>query len=301
MSHVCEKCGDEFDTERGLHIHQSQKHEGDDEANKEQEENVKESWNLEIPKPSLSASKGLVLIFIIGLVVGFTAGYLSPDISSLMPEQDASVEISNIDNADDPVLGDENASVTMVIYEDFQCPFCKRYEDRTVSQVKSKYIDSGEVKLVWKDFPLTQIHPQAQRTAEVMECVYRQDSDVFWSLKDKIYSEHDTLYPRTQSGYDTTEEEVQNQIISWASDEGINESSLTSCLENGNPSEAVQQDLQEGQSFDTVISTPQGDRPFVSGTPGTVIYADGDSEGTPIVGAQPFSAVDQIIQEKLES
>ena len=63
----------------------------------------------------------------------------------------------------------------------------------------------------------------------------------------------------------------------------------------------VNADKQEGRNFNTVVQTPQGASQFVSGTPSSVIYAEGDETGEPIVGAQPFSAVQSVIESKLDS
>jgi len=294
----CGECGRTFDTKRGLSSHQAQKH-NDEESDTED----REKWTFTMRKPSLSGRNSLIAVLILGVLIGFTAGYMSPDISNLDlgEDEEPAVDISKIDNEGDPVLGDKDAPVTMVIYEDFQCPFCKRFEDDTVEQVEKEYVESGDVKIVWKDFPLERIHPQAFRTSEVMECVYRQDNEAFWRVKDRIFREHESLYPRGAGGYDTTEEEVQEKLLGWISEAGISEENVRDCLENGDPGLEVRSDTEEGRGFETMIPTPQGDREFVSGTPGTVIYAEGDTDGRPIVGAQPFSAVQTVIEEKLQN
>src|SRR5437868_2511913 len=54
---------------------------------------------------------------------------------------------------DDPILGDKNAPVTLVEFSDYECPFCKRHYDQTYPELKKNYIDTGKVKLVFRDFP----------------------------------------------------------------------------------------------------------------------------------------------------
>lgn len=310
MSHKCEKCGEEFDSERGLHIHQGRKHsEENHEENNERQVEGREGITLGIKQfGAATFAFGLLLGVIVGAGAGGALNIEAPEQveapggdnnnqgSDTGSQGSSTVDVSQIEMEGEPVLGQEDAPVTMVVYEDFQCPFCKRFEEGAVSQVESQYVESGQVKIVWKDFPLEQIHPQATASAEVMECVYRQDNDTFWEVKKTIFANQESLYPRG-----TTEKEVKDKIIQWASQEGVSEEAVRSCLENGNPGDEVESDLQEGQGFDTTISTPQGDRQFVSGTPGTVIYGEGDSDGEPIVGAQPFSAVESVIENKLES
>src|SRR3989344_9399332 len=90
---------------------------------------------------------------------------------------------------DDPVLGEKNAKVTIIEFSDFQCPFCSRFRDQTFDQIKSKYIDTGKVKFVYRDFPLTQIHPMAQKGAEASECADEQGK--FWEYHDLLFQKQD--------------------------------------------------------------------------------------------------------------
>lgn len=285
--HECSECGKSFDSKRGLSIHQTQMHgeENSGEENK-REDGQGSSWDIKIPKPGVSGKKPLVAVLLLGIALGFGAGYMSPDISSLIPEEEPKVDISKIDNQGDPVLGSQDAEVTMVVYEDFECPFCARFEQRAVPRIKQNYVDSGKVKIVWKDFPLTRIHPWATDASETMECVYRQDEEAFWKVKDSIFSNQDSL----------DVENAEDRIVGWASEEGVDEQAVRSCLETGNPGEEVAEDLKEGRSFDIEV----GGSPFVAGTPATVIYAEGDSEGEPVVGAQPYSRFKTVIDSKLE-
>ncbi len=62
------------------------------------------------------------------------------------------VNIKDIDTSDTPFIGDENAPVVIAAWEDFQCPFCKRFEETTLPDIQKNYIDNGKVKIVFKDF-----------------------------------------------------------------------------------------------------------------------------------------------------
>ena len=61
---------------------------------------------------------------------------------------------------DDPYLGKDKAPVVIVEFSDYQCPFCSRFYTETLSQIKTQYIDTGKVKFVYRDFPLS-FHPEA--------------------------------------------------------------------------------------------------------------------------------------------
>lgn len=86
----------------------------------------------------------------------------------------------------DHILGDANAPHTIIEYSDFQCPFCRRFFDETYSQLKKDYIDTGKARLVYRHFPLTQLHPVAVKSAEATECANEQGK--FWQMHDAIFT-----------------------------------------------------------------------------------------------------------------
>src|SRR3989338_8538820 len=82
----------------------------------------------------------------------------APSAPSAEPQPSARVEVSE-DN--DPVKGDKSAPVTIIEFSDFQCPYCGRFFSETLPSIEQKYIQSGKVKMVYRDFPLS-FHPEAQ-------------------------------------------------------------------------------------------------------------------------------------------
>jgi len=100
---------------------------------------------------------------------------------------DSNVNLKLLED-DDAVLGDPNAPVTIIEFSDFQCSFCARFHSQTLPQIKSQYIDTGKVKLIYRDFPLHSIHPDAQKAAEAAECAGDQG---------KYYEYHDLLFSST--------------------------------------------------------------------------------------------------------
>lgn len=81
-----------------------------------------------------------------------------------------------------PTRGGQNALVTIVEFSDFQCPFCARAKP-TVDRILQEYGD--RVTFVYKHFPLSQIHPRAQKAAEAAECA--RDEGKFWEFHDKLF------------------------------------------------------------------------------------------------------------------
>jgi len=163
---------------------------------------------------------------------------------------------------DDARWGSEDAPVEIIEFSDFQCPFCGRVAP-TIEQIKTAYGD--KVTIVYRDFPLTSIHPMAQPAAESAECVRELGGDdAFWEF-------HDTLFENQGALSETS-------LKSWAQEMGYD---ISSCLSSGKFRAEVQKDTQDAQAA--------GGR----GTPYFVI------NGKPLSGAQPFEAFKQIIDAEL--
>jgi len=91
---------------------------------------------------------------------------------------------------DDPIRGPKDALVTMIIFSDFQCPFCKRVED-TLKQVAAAY--PQDVRFVWKDNPLP-FHPRAKPSATLARFAYKKGGDKgFWDMHDAIFDSNPKL------------------------------------------------------------------------------------------------------------
>ena len=93
--------------------------------------------------------------------------------------------MSKIDTTGRPVRGNPNAKVTVVVFDDFQCPFCSRMHQTINSSLKT-YGD--KIKVIYKDFPLTDIHPWAQRAAIDSQCLANQSAGAFWDFADYVHA-----------------------------------------------------------------------------------------------------------------
>ena len=170
----------------------------------------------------------------------------------------------SVDVAYDParVKGDPQAPVTIVEFSDFQCPFCKKTES-TLNDLLTKY--SGRVKLAYMDFPLREIHTQAQPAAEAARCAGEQGK--FWEY-------HDALY-RDQSKLNGTE------LLTHARTLNLDGKSFQSCLDSGKFKSKVEADLEQGKKLG------------VAGTPGFFV------NGVFLSGAQPLAEFERIIDNQL--
>lgn len=177
----------------------------------------------------------------------------------------------NIAADDDPFLGNEKAEVTVIEFSDFECPFCRSFWRDTLPQLKKEYIDTGKIKFVYRDYPLS-FHLGAVPAAEGAECA--RDQSKFWELHDKIFQEQD------KQGQGTIQF-TKTDVVKWAGQIGLNMTKFNQCLDSGEYKAEVEKDVADG----TAVG--------VSGTPTTFI------NGRSLVGAQPYSSFKAIIDEEL--
>jgi protein-disulfide isomerase len=142
----------------------------------------------------------------------------------LKPPELVRVELS-VNGA--PSKGSETAQVTIVKFEDFQCPYCKEVQ-ANYQEVLKRY--DGKVRLVHKDLPLDQIHPQARQAAEAARCA--DDEGRFWEYHDKLYASSPNAAPE--------------DLKSYAKDLGLKQDLFNKCLTSGKYKETIQKDVIEG-------------------------------------------------------
>ena len=201
------------------------------------------------------------------------------------PDTQPSIVKASID--DDPVLGNKNAQITIIEFSDYQCPFCRKFWTETLPSIQKEYIDAGKVKFVYRDFPLTSLHPMATPAAEAAECVREKEGDfAYFKMHDKIFQEQNILDggDANSGPVKSTVSFTNNDLKKWAKDLGYD---ISSCLDSGKFKSEVAKD-----GSDAVAAGFQG-------TPGFVIMKTGDKEGVPLAGAYPFSSFQQVIEQKL--
>ncbi|MGI0076275.1 MAG: DsbA family protein [Nitrosopumilaceae archaeon] len=229
----------------------------------------------------------VISVFLGGYILGSgTAGHElvikdSKDVTGQtpanQPQSNLSPGIISVSLDDDPVKGDPNAPITMIEFSDFECPFCARFFTTTLPLIEKNYIETGKVKFVYRDFPLTDIHQNALPAAMAAECANEQGK--FWELHDKIFENQKQWEgPDVQNGVRTFEQ--------FAAELGLDTDKFNSCLESGKYLEEVQKDLNDGASYG------------VTGTPGFFIGNEKIGYGM-VSGAQPYSAFQQVLDQLL--
>jgi len=144
---------------------------------------------------------------------------------------------------DDAVLGDSSARVTIVVFGDYQCPVCKVMFDEVEKQIRKDYVETGKAKLVFRDFPLDQIHPYARSAAEASRCAKEQGK--FWEYHDLLFEKQEEL--------------ATLDFVALAEGLGLNQTQFNDCYKNRKYKDEVQKDLEDGL------------RAGVQGTPATFI------------------------------
>lgn len=163
---------------------------------------------------------------------------------------------------DAPVRGPQTAPVTIVKFEDYQCPFCKTVQPTLVELLK-RY--EGRVRVVHKDLPLEAIHPQARQAAEASRCA--RDQGKFWEYHDKLYERS----PKVSA----------EDLKAYAKEIGLNIQSFEGCFAAGKHKIAIQKEMSEGAALG------------LTGTP--VFFINGRE----LSGAQSLEAFTAIIDEEL--
>jgi protein-disulfide isomerase len=143
----------------------------------------------------------------------------------------------------DHVRGDANATVTVIEYSDFQCPFCARFH----AVLKQALDSTPRIRWVYRNFPLTEIHPLAERAAEAAECA--ADQHQFWQYADALFERQRELH--------------DEQFALIAHDLELNEAQFATCLGSGTARTRVSADAKmfyEGHITGTPTSFINGRR-----------------------------------------
>jgi protein-disulfide isomerase len=178
---------------------------------------------------------------------------------NLKPPPVLRVEVA-VDGA--PFKGPAKATVTIVEFSDFHCPFCRRVIP-TLAQLESKY--GEKIKLVFRDFPIENLHPGATKAHEAARCANEQGK--FWTYHDKLFAAPPKSSPEI--------------FKALAKEVGLDVASFENCFDGGKYQTDIKKDIEEGN------------RVGVTGTPAFFI------NGRLVSGAQPLEAFSRIIDDEL--
>jgi protein-disulfide isomerase len=223
----------------------------------------------------------LPLAFVTGLVFGYI--FWGRDLSSeasqpavaanpqeqqeagqpAVPEPTPEFRRYDVPEDDDPVWGPQEAPITIIEFSDYECPYCRKWHVEVWPELQAAYKD--QIRLVYRDFPLTNIHTNATPAAEAANCA--QEQDMYWPFSEKLFEMKLNL---SKSTYQTYAEEL-----------GLDMDSFNECLESNRYLEEVLADFEYASGLG-VRSTPTF---FIN--------------GIPVVGAQPFDVFKTVIDKEL--
>ena len=234
-------------------------------------EATKESGTITIKKDSLWKYSTLLLVVVV-VIGGFFFfkgdGSGTGTVTDTGSDNQGAINAKALIEDNDPVLGDPNAGITIIEFSDFQCPFCARAFEGAITDFKnSDYFKNGEVNLIYKQFPLTSIHPYAQGAAEASLAAQAQGK--FWEYHDILFANQDAL--------DT------DSLKQYAVQLGLNTEEFNNALDSG--------DFESEVSKEIAQATAAGGR----GTPFFVIVNTGTGKSTSISGAYPWSQFEAAI------
>ena len=150
--------------------------------------------------------------------------------------------LAQIRMTDAPALGDPKAPVTIVEYSDFECPVCRNLHD-ALRRILPTY--AGKVRVIFKDFPIEQLHPWARTAAIAGRCAYQQKPDAFWKMYDLIYDNQEIISAAN----------AWTKMTEYAVQSGLDADAFKSCMASPEASAAVNASHANGEKLE-LNSTP---------------------------------------------
>ena len=200
----------------------------------------------------------------------------------MQPRQQAGNELPGIVGATvptegEPAMGSATAKVMVMEVSDFHCPYCKRQTLQTFPQLQSEYINTGKVRFVFVDYPIAQLHPQAERAHEAAACAGEQGK--FWEMYATLFAQSPT--------------KTDSELTAQAKSNGLDMARFSSCLSSNKHADAIKASIARMEQLG------------IGGTPMTLIGLT-PAPGQPmkivkyVYGAKPYSefkaAIDSLLQ-----
>ena len=186
--------------------------------------------------------------------------------------------MDKLDVAGRPVRGNPNAKVKLVNFDDLQCPFCSQTHRILFPELLKEYGD--RVAFIYKDYPLSEIHPWAIHAAIAANCLAAQSGDAYWEFADYIHSNQKLI--NAENGRDNQFAALDRIAVAQAGKFHLDTPKLQACLKDPHSEQAVQASVKQGEALD------------VSGTPTMFI------NGEMLDGARPASEIKAALDSALK-
>jgi len=249
---------------------------------KKEPEKIEES-KTEEKKENILVIKKSTLFIIIAIIIIFIGGIIGLRITGFFNSgNNNTIDIKMI-TSDSPILRDSDATIFVVEFSDYECPYCQAAEGtnfQVISYLKQKdpmweapipkiieqYVNTGKVKLVFRQYPT---HGNF-KAGEAAKCA--QEQGKFWEYHKTLFEKYDAL--------------TITDLKRYAADLGLDLNQFNQCLDSGKYEESVQNDINDGKGLG------------ISGTPS--FFIGNEEKGyEKIVGAQPFSEFKKVIDLKI--
>lgn len=173
-----------------------------------------------------------------------------------------------------PYLGSDNAPITLVEFGDYQCFFCNKFFHDTESSILKNYVETGKVKIIFKDFTI--IGPDSIGAAHATHCA--NDQDKYWEYHDELYNN----WGGENNGWASSE-----NLAKFAQNIGLNEDEFKQCMSDGKYKKLVEDSSADARNLG------------LTGTPGFFVIGP-DNQITRIPGAQPYEVFHNLFESELQ-
>lgn len=239
---------------------------------------------LNIHGPSLGIGAAITAIAILGtfFVLGLdTSGNDNPAAKIILSdntEQPRSnsnkIELSLFSAKATSLLGSPDATVTMVEFGDYQCFYCNRFFHNTESEIVKNYVDTGKVKIIFKDFTI--IGQDSVNAAHASHCANEEGK--FWEYHDTLYNH----WTGENNGWASSD-----NLLEFAKQVGLDEASFKECMLDERYTAVIEQSNSDARTLG------------ITGTPAFFVIGS-DNDVTKIGGAQPYEVFEKIFESQLK-
>ena len=235
---------------------------------------------MKIHFPSLGIGVGIALSAVVAVLLIYSHGsftkipfFETNTQNENIPSQKAGLDL--ITGNTSPVLGSDSAPITMIEFGDYQCFYCNNFFHNTESDIVRNYVDSGKVKIYFKDFTI--IGQDSVSAANAAHCA--QEQGKFWEYHDLLY----TNWSGENTGWAST-----THLAQFAKQLGLNLDQFNQCMAQSKYVNLIRNSVSDANNLG-LTGTPDF---FIMGRDNTV---------TKVVGAQPYSVFDEIFKSKLQT
>ena len=237
---------------------------------------------MKIHLPSLGIGVGVVIAVIVIVFFMFGQSIEKPSVQNTSPStvketgtSGQMTQLSLLTSNTSPILGSKDAPITMIEFGDYQCFYCNKFYHEIEPEIVKNYIDTGKVRMVFKDFTI--IGQDSVNAAHASHCA--QEQGKFWEYHDALYNN----WAGENTGWASN-----TNLLKFANQVGLDEKSFNECMTQSKYISTVQGSLSNAKDLG------------LTGTPDFFIILP-DHTVTKVVGAQPFEVFDNIFKSQQKS